>query len=76
MPTKNRGRYAACLHRWMLRALPGVLWLGMGTALAQATPPAAPADSPATGGAVAPEAAVLKIANRPIVTLRSESFGR
>ena len=76
MPINHHGRRRADLHRWMLRALAGVLWLGMGSALAQATPPPAPAGAPATGGAVAPEAAVLKIANRPIVTLRSESFGR
>jgi small-conductance mechanosensitive channel len=76
MMTNLARRRAVDLHRWMLAVLCGVLCLGTDVAVAAGAPPPAPAGASAPVATDAPEPAELRIANRRIVTLRAESYGR
>ena len=67
MPTVAPGRIAATSRRWMALVCLGVLWCGPDGAMAQTAGPALP-DGP-------PESAELKVANRPICTLRVPVYG-
>jgi small-conductance mechanosensitive channel len=76
MTTNRADRLAVDPHHWMLAALCGALWLGTGVAVAAGAPQPTAAGASAGLTAGAPEPAELRIANRPIVTLRAESYGR
>jgi small-conductance mechanosensitive channel len=60
------------LLRLLLIALTAGLWWATGVAAAQEAPATAVVDTPES----APEPVELVIANRPIVTMRADSFGR
>jgi small-conductance mechanosensitive channel len=74
MLTTASARFAARPRRTFLFLLLGGLWWATGVAVAQA--PGVATAAPGQAAASPAEPAVLKIANRPIFTMRAESFGR